>query len=330
MISLENSRLVFRFADVHKDAQCRIDLQRTLRIPDDNRSYPLPPGLGSFPLFHVDDFGERLPQSWLPRGGVFMPMYQSEALWINFSGHYPCAIKIAAGKINAVTGDEWRNELQNPPQDYVTTPGQPWLDGFTVAEGLIRQFVAMPLGQGFTAEGQLSGEEIHGGIQILVCPLKAEFYERLHKNQDRMRRASLDTLGAPAAAAASCEMGLAPGGLMQQHIYDDEHGIAAWDQEQVSRCFVHLLNSEQFMAITGQPPPPTPVSAKAYTKAGLPWFNHYAGDKTALKGSDKLAKLDSLASKLFKKSKQVLPENEPVEPKQVVKLGSGSVREGSF
>ena len=30
--------------------------QRTLRIPDDGRDYPLPPGLGRFPLRHIDDY----------------------------------------------------------------------------------------------------------------------------------------------------------------------------------------------------------------------------------------------------------------------------------
>ena len=56
MIELLNNQLIFRFPDVHKKAGCSIDFQRTLRIPDDNREYPLPPGLGAFPLRHVDDF----------------------------------------------------------------------------------------------------------------------------------------------------------------------------------------------------------------------------------------------------------------------------------
>ena len=65
MITLENDHLVFRFPDVHEDATCSIDLQRTLRIPDDGKHYPLPPGLGSFPLRHLDDFAARLPQDSL-------------------------------------------------------------------------------------------------------------------------------------------------------------------------------------------------------------------------------------------------------------------------
>ena len=46
MIELKNDQLIFRFPEVHKDAECRISFQRTLRIPDDNRAYSLPPGLG--------------------------------------------------------------------------------------------------------------------------------------------------------------------------------------------------------------------------------------------------------------------------------------------
>jgi len=125
-----------------------IAFQRTLRIPDDSRTYPLPAGLGAFPLRSVDDFPATAPASWLQRGGVVMPMDQSEALWISFSARYPCAVKIAAGKINAVSGAAWTAELHREPQDYVVVPGRPWLDGFSVGAGLIRQFAAMPLGAG--------------------------------------------------------------------------------------------------------------------------------------------------------------------------------------
>ena len=38
-----------------------ISFQRTLRIPDDNRTYPLPPGLGVFPIRKVEDFKDCLP-----------------------------------------------------------------------------------------------------------------------------------------------------------------------------------------------------------------------------------------------------------------------------
>src|SRR5918992_1488855 len=148
----------------------RVTFQRTLRIPDDGGTYPLPPGLGTFPVLRVEDYAERVPESWREHGGVFIPMYQREALWLNFHAPYwrPCAVKVGIGKTNAVTGEAWDEELDGTPQDYLVCPDQPWLDGINAGEDYIRQFVAMPQGMGYTVEGQLTGKEEFGGIQILA------------------------------------------------------------------------------------------------------------------------------------------------------------------
>ena len=324
MIELKRDQLIFRFPEVHKDAECRISFQRTLRIPDDNRPYSLPPGLGEFPLNLVDDYGDSVPGAWNTRGGVFLPMYQAEALWLNFSGSYPMAVKVAAGKINAVTGEGWENELSGEPQDYVVVPDQPWLDGFSVMKGMIRQFVAMPLGEGYTAEEQLTGEAEHGGLQIVVYPLKASLYEKEEEADE------LVAYGPSIAYSPPREMGLAPGGLMRQEIYEDEYGLEAWDTSVRSRCFVHILNSVQFFNVTGANPLSKPPTAREYTAAGLPWFDYYGGDLKALEGAQKLAGLDSVAAKKLKKGEGILADNEPVEPKVVKTLGKGKVREGEF
>ena len=154
MIELNNDILDFSFPEVHPNANFAIDFQRTLRIPDDGKDYPLPPGLGRFPMKHVDDYAKTVSPLWIEHGGVMLPMYQSEALWLNFNSYhiderdtsYPFAIKVATGKINAVTGDDWSDWLQTKPQDYMVSGEQPWIDGYCVEKGFIRQFVAMPLG----------------------------------------------------------------------------------------------------------------------------------------------------------------------------------------
>ncbi len=328
MIELQNNNLTFRFPEIHRNAECSINFQRTLRIPDDNREYSLPPGLGRFPVEHVDDFADKLPEAWLRHGGIFIPMYQSEALWINFSGGYPCAIKIAAGKINAISGKEWTNGLSNNPQDYAVIPNQPWLDGFNVSEGYIRQFVAMPLGEGFTAEEQITGEAEHGGIQIIAYPMKRDVYTLHFKRQVEDRKILLKSMGDFVCEAP--DMGLAPGGLMRQEIYEDTYGIDAWDQQNGFRCFVHLANSALYQAITGHQPPHKPPSAKAYTDAGLPWFDYYS-DQKALAGTDTLSKLTSVGAKMIEKGKGPLPDNDPVQPRIIKTLGRGNmVRDGKF
>jgi hypothetical protein len=63
VIELNDDCFVFSFPEVHPKAKLRIDFQRTLRIPDDGNEYPLPPGLGSFPIEHVDDYKKNLPSN---------------------------------------------------------------------------------------------------------------------------------------------------------------------------------------------------------------------------------------------------------------------------
>ena len=325
MLVLCDNHLEFRFPDVHRDARCSIGFMRTLRLPDDDRSYPLPAGLGRFPLHHVDDFGATVPPAWRQHGGVFLPMYQAEAMWLDFSGGYPMAVKIAAGKMCALTGTPWSPGLVADPQNYVVVPDQPWLDGFCVGRGVIRQFVAMPLGDGYTTEEQLTGEAQHGGLQIEAYPMKVEVYETLH------RKAAVDAcmMYSPMSLHPP-DMGLAPGGLMRQEVYRDEYGLAAWDLSHNSRCFVHIVNSVQYQAVTGAAPPSTPPSARDYSEEGLPWFEYYAGDLTALSGSSSLEGLDSIAAMKIKKGEDVLEDNGLVQPDKVIKQQPGQVREGEF
>jgi hypothetical protein len=195
MIELQAVHLVASFPELPGSPRLTIDFQRTLRIPDDDRDYPIPPGLGSFPLRHIDDFAPRVPAGWLQRGGVLLPMWQTEALWLNFQPEYdapratpyPFAIKVATGKINALTGEPWQRGLSRNPQAYLVTPGQPWLDGYCVEKGIIRQFVAMPLGEGYSVEEQVTGKAEFGGMQVEIFPMKRDVFERRFPVQERSR-----------------------------------------------------------------------------------------------------------------------------------------------
>ena len=68
------------------------------------------------------------------------------------------------------------------------------------------------------------------------------------------------------------------GSCVRRSIYEDEYGFNAWDLTVRSRCFVHILNSVQFFAVTGDEPPSLPPTALDYTSAGLPWFEYYGED----------------------------------------------------
>ena len=376
MVELRGDELTFSFPEIHEHAVCSLEFQRTLRIPDDDGEHFLPPGLGAFPLHHVDDYTDRVPDGWRQHGGVFMPMYQAEALWLRIRAHtrYPMAVMVAAGKVDALTGEPFSNALTAKPQNYLVTPDQPWLDGFCVEKGLVRQFVAMPLGEGYTAEEQLTGAAEHGGLQIVVYPMKAARYEAklleerraFEKAQEEKRRAfekalederrafekALEegrdwwlwphgALDGPVMYAANTfgppveSMGLAPGGRMRQELYKDQYGFEAWEQTVRSRCFVHLLNSAQYRTVTGYAPPHEPPTAADYTKAGLPWFDYYDADRTALEGAQRLAGLDSVAARQARQGKPALDAGSSVQPgpEQVQRLAPKrrrTIREGAF
>jgi hypothetical protein len=262
-----------------------------------------------------------------------LPMYQSEALWVNFNSdyisknctEYPFAIKVAAGKINAVTGDSRTDWLQRNPQDYMVSSEQPWLDGFNVEKGIIRQFVAMPLGSGYSVEEQLTGKDEFGGLQIIVYPMKRKVFEKRFPERelfvDEQNFMSISRI-------ESClDMGLAPGGRMLQEIYEDPFDMDDWEMDHRSRCFVHLANSLVWREITGTNPSSVPFTAKEYASYGLPWFDYYNDGAEALDGSKKLNNVKSVKDKAVEKGDNPLPENSTVFSDPIIKLSKNKAKD---
>ena len=271
----------------------RVSFYRTLRVPDDGKTYPLPPGLGKFPLFRVEDFGDRLPPEMREQGGVLVPVYQREALWLGFHAApwKPNAVIVAIGRINAITGAVDDGALCADPQNYLVCPDQPWLDGIHTAHGAIRQFVAMPLGLGYTVEAALTQAETVGGIQLTVFePKPGRFPDTAPARRDEGPQ-RLSGLGAGA------RMGLGAGGVIRQKIYPDSYGQDTWDAGNSGHVVVHLINSAQFREITGLAPPPTPVDAKAYTDHGFPWFDLYDEARGAVAPTGQFSSVTTIADR---------------------------------
>jgi hypothetical protein len=298
-----------------------VTFQRTLRIPDDGRAYPLPPGLGRFPVLKVEDYLDLVPPLWREHGGAFIPMYQREALWLGFHAApwKPNAVKIGVGRVNAISGEPHDKALHADRQDYVVCPEQPWLDGVHTGHGLVRQFVAMPLGLGYTVEASMTGAETFGGIQITVYePKPGRFPEKPPVKPDT---GPIRTAMPKPGGFAS--MGLGAGGAMKQKIYPDPYGIETWDQNNYGRIFIHIINSAEFFAITGFDPPPTPIDAKTYTEYGLPWFDLYDETKGDIPPSERLARAKTISARDIERGEAVQADASfEVSGSQIKILGS--------
>ncbi|KAI1413445.1 hypothetical protein F5Y13DRAFT_189352 [Hypoxylon sp. FL1857] len=183
---LENNAIAVDFnpksSSAFKPQHLRITFHRTIRVPDNQAESQLPPSMGLFPLYKIRDYAHRLPPKMAAKGGVFFPMYQREAMWIEFEANRPFMIKIYAGGVNVVSGepsvenqDTWRRrsylqKVDKNIQDYVVAPKQYWLDGIATSPGVVRQFVAMPAGSGYSVEAQITGEDTVGGLQVEITP----------------------------------------------------------------------------------------------------------------------------------------------------------------
>jgi tetratricopeptide (TPR) repeat protein len=131
------------------------------------------------PIHRVEDFAETVPSAWLERGGFFISLYQREALFLQFDGEqtHPAITKVCVGRINAITGKPYENRLSPHEQDYIVIPDQKWLDGINSGKDIVKQFVAMPLGQGYTVEGQITDEETYGGFQLEIFEPKDGYFD---------------------------------------------------------------------------------------------------------------------------------------------------------
>jgi len=159
--------------------------------------------------------------------------------------------------------------------------------------------------------------------------MKTDYYNRMVEKLSNAYSLDFDDFSLDCCEMSS-EMGLAPGGLMRQEIFEDDHGIEAWETSAKSRCFVHLVNSESFQAITGCRPPTEPMTAVQYKNSGIPWYSYWDAEKAAVQGSKVLARLDSVAARKIKEGQMVKEAVINIKKQEVVGLSPGRVREGQF
>lgn len=70
-----------------------ISFRRTIRVPDDGKSYQLPPNLGKFPIYCIGDYADKLPVDLVRKGGVFIP------IWRKYRGSFPFVLRTTLNPI---------------------------------------------------------------------------------------------------------------------------------------------------------------------------------------------------------------------------------------
>ena len=254
--------------------------------------YPLPPGLGRFPILRVEDFVDCMPQLWRDVGGVFIPMYQREALWISFSAA------------------SWK-PMQSPCRSVVSTPSRenPTTPGCIRNRRIISCAQTSP-GWMASTPGLAQSASLSRCRLEQVTPLNHSWERRrlaAFKSQslspsqeDFLISHRLSTRGPVPMSrlqATDLTMGLGAGGSIRQKIYRDPYGVETWEPQPQARICVHIVNSLQFERITGSKPPATPIDAKSYSESSLPWFDLYDETLDAVSPPSSLATAGTVAER---------------------------------
>ncbi|KIV92177.1 polyubiquitin [Exophiala mesophila] len=183
----------------------QIYFMRTVRVEANEKNHKPPIGLGTFPLLNTQPYRDQLPPGVAAKGGLFLPMYEMEAMWMSFECkvNEKFAIRPFLGGVNGISGQSFVSRLHSSEsitsdkQDYIILPEQRRLDGIAVSPGIVKQFVATkmtplpkqqhrtssfgnpktrsddtetPKREGQTIEWQLTGKDEVGGIQLQIIP----------------------------------------------------------------------------------------------------------------------------------------------------------------
>ncbi|KAE8448000.1 hypothetical protein EG329_009923 [Mollisiaceae sp. DMI_Dod_QoI] len=158
-----------------------ITLLRTIHVA--GKAYGLPPNIGSYPIYTVEVFKNRLPEQVRAMGGYFVPIFDQESMRLKFDATQIFAVKVYAGGINVVSGEDaiegttryrcMEKLSQNKPiKDYIVTPDQQELDGIAKLDGEVLQLVATSAGSGYAVEVEINGHDSVNGLQFEIIPVK--------------------------------------------------------------------------------------------------------------------------------------------------------------
>lgn len=268
MLELADDTLTLRLPELHRDAALHMEFRRTLRSDtpaDAARSHDQ----GRFALRDVDGCVQRRLGRGATPAGVFFPMHQSEAMRFRVATPrgYPFALRVSANGIDAFTGERARNDLLASFANYRVILHTREIGGMRLPTGAVQPFVVRPLVRQATMVEQLTGAAVTSTLHVTLYPMRAARYEALR------------AAGSLAGAAGARET----------------FGPAAWDQEHRTQFFVHVLNTRQYLEITGRIPPMPAPTAEDYARAGLPWLEQFDLDQRVFAVARRLVSMDEPA-----------------------------------
>eukprot|EP00689_Sawyeria_marylandensis_P003146 EC825226.1.p1 GENE.EC825226.1~~EC825226.1.p1 ORF type:complete len:138 (+),score=46.49 EC825226.1:43-456(+) len=126
-----NNKITFEIEKSKKI--CSVYFHRSLKIIVDPNSdkNPSPPLFNTFNAYNINDYKDKLPEKWKNKSGIFIPLFQNEAIKFEFETNdedFSFAVKIGKDNKNLINGKEFDIKLHKD-QDYLVIPKQQLFEG---------------------------------------------------------------------------------------------------------------------------------------------------------------------------------------------------------
>ncbi|ETA05656.1 MULTISPECIES: hypothetical protein [Gordonia] len=252
-LTTDRSTLTFAFPELGPDARLHVVFPRTMRAIDTHDRAGLTADI-ALPLAQGSPTGD---------ADAVIPMWQSEATWIDFSSphQHPFLVMVGVDGINAISGEPFTGTPDFATDDYIEVPTQQTLASYRTATGDHRQFVAPSINTGARPDA--------GGtlVQLTVIPMRTDAWAR------RRRHTS-------ASACVLCDISRAEQARAQPRIAAPRvigplESADTWDPTRTGSTAVRIVNSVMWGSLTGGSPRHSPLTCADYIDRRLPWHTSF-------------------------------------------------------
>ncbi|MEO9330213.1 hypothetical protein [Gordonia aurantiaca] len=247
--------LTFAFPDLGSDARLHVTFRRAPRIS----------GARDLPKLTSDTMLDLAQGSPTGDADAVIPMWQSEALWIDFSSphQHPFLVMVAIDGINAITGATFTGRPDFAADDYIEVPTQPALAWYRTPSGGHRQFVAPSTRACARADprGRL--------LEFTVVPMRADAWARRRRHTSGPQDCVLCDISRAERARATPRS--AP-----TRVLGPLESADTWHPTLSRSGAVRIVNSVMWRALTGGPLRRRPLTSVDYIHRRLPWYPTYS------------------------------------------------------
>ncbi|MFC9979064.1 hypothetical protein [Gordonia sp. NPDC127522] len=249
-ITTDRGALTITFPELGRDARLHVTFQRALRTPDPVGRPGSVGGHGALRLAQGSPDGD---------AHATIPMWQSEATWLDFSSPHlhPFLVMVGVDGVNVVSGSAFTGVPDFDAGDYLEVPTQPSLASYRSLAGDNRQFVAPSTHTVGSAAGTL--------VQLTVIPMRAEAWAGRRRH-----------LPSASGTCVLCDMSRAGQSgahprLPAPRVMGPLESADTWHPTTSDAAAVRIVNSITWKSLTGEPVPHVALTSTDYADHDLPW-----------------------------------------------------------